>query len=134
MKKASIFAGLLFLISASAAFSQTIEFFYGEIKAVNVGYYHYANIYCAVQVGTNEIVSPANSPWDVGSSGGLPILVIKESNLQKKELLTQLLSAHLNGQKVHLRTKHQNVNLQNPSDHYYNEILEVSVGEEWVAW
>ena len=139
MKKVSIFVGLLFLISASAAFSQTIEFFYGEIKAVNVGYYRFSgnpatDICCAVQVGTNEIMSPASLPWDVGSSWGLPILVVKETNLQSKELLTLLLSAQLNGQKVHLRTYNRNVNLRSSSDHYYNEILEASVGEKWVAW
>jgi hypothetical protein len=127
MKKASICAGLLMMITASATFSQTIEYFYGEITAVNAGYYRNdGSIYCAVQVGANELGS------DITSSHyqRFPILLVKTSNAEAKEIYTLLLAAQLNGQKVHMRTSNQNIYL----GYYFNELLEVSVGEKWAGW
>jgi hypothetical protein len=133
MKKASIVTGLLLMITASATFSQQIEFYYGEIKAVNVGYYGSASndIYCAVQVGTNEYMG-TNRDILTNQYPPSPILLVKKSNPLAKEIYTLLLSAQLNGQKVHLRTYDLNINLG--SYNSFNEILEASVGDHWLGW
>jgi hypothetical protein len=137
MKKASIVSGLLLMITATATFSQpfpaTPEFFYGEIKAVNSGYYYTdAGIYCAVQVGTNESTSYTVTTYNATyPSYRLPILFLRTSNPLAKEIYTLLLTAEQTGQKVHMRTLDRQVVMGTT---YGNEILEVSVGEVWQGW
>jgi hypothetical protein len=137
MKKASIVTGLLLMITASATFSQpfpaTVEFFYGEIKAVNSGYYYTdAGIYCAVQVGVNESTNYTVTTYNTTyPSYRLPILFVRNSNPLAKEIYTLLLAAQQTGQKVHMRTLDRQVVMGTT---YGNEILEVSVGDVWQGW
>jgi hypothetical protein len=126
---------IAFTSSIAAQTPPVIEFFYGEIEAVNVGFYNtdpINPIFCAVQVGgVNEKGTDIKSTPDK-----MPILVVTQKNTRRYEILAQLISAQANGLKVHLFTLSHKIELNNGlgSILKYNELVEISVGKIWQRW
>jgi hypothetical protein len=131
MKKSLLLiAAFMMTWTLPVAAEPDVEFFYGEIEAVNVGFYSRdaANpIFCAVQVGTNELddVITSTGTWKKN------ILVVKKSNTLRYEILAQLIAAQANGLKINLYTWKENVHLGYDN---FNELVEVTTGKPWQLW